>query len=121
MRRHPLILARLEQAVLGGDRETTRTILEQLDLMSANECLRQLGEEWRFPTIEVDGQQVMLMQHLGQLVYGYAAGTVSNLTKILSRFGRKPLYLQRYSRKYQEAIRRTFALEQTVMSVAFAT
>jgi hypothetical protein len=115
------MLAQLEAAILSRDMATMRNIVDQLDLMSANECLRQLGKEWGFPTVEVQGQRIMLMRDLAQLVYGYGGGAVSNLIKILARFGRKPLYLQRYSRKYQEPIRAAFGLGPTTTSAAFAT
>jgi hypothetical protein len=115
---HPM-LAQLETAVLHRDIERIRAIVEQLDTMSANECLRQLGEEWGFPTIEIRGQRLMAMRDLARLVYDY--DQIGNLRKILARFGRKPIYLQAYTPKYRASIRSALGIDARATSVALAT
>jgi hypothetical protein len=95
------------------------SILEQLDLLSANECLRQLGEEWHFHTIEIQGLRLMAGRDLARLVYG--VDNPANIHRMLARFWRKPLYLQSYSQNSKVKIRRELGIHTSATSVSLVT
>ena len=113
------MLAQLETAILSHNHATVHSILEQLDLMSANECLRQLGEAWGFPTVEIRGQRIMAMRDLAQLVYGY--DNTANINNMLRRFNRSPVYLQGYNTRHKVQIRRALGIRTHATSVSLAT
>jgi hypothetical protein len=113
------MLAQLETAILHLDMDTVRNILEQLDLISASECLRQMGEEWGFPTVEVQSLRVMAMRDLAMLAYG--TQLTNKVGELLRRFGRKLLSFQQYSHKSRVAMRDALGFHTYASSVTLAT
>jgi hypothetical protein len=112
------LLAQFMRAVLAHDYPTVNRLIPLLDRLSANECHRQLGEEWGFPTLEVQGQCIMATRDLAMLVYG--TPSISNIRRMLRRFGRKPLYLQDYNSRYHASIRTALGFAATASDVALA-
>jgi hypothetical protein len=87
--------------------------------MSANECLRQLGEAWGFPTADIRGQRIMAMRDLALLVYGY--DNTANINDMLRRFNRSPLYLQSYNARHKVQIRKALGIRTHATVVSLAT